>query len=267
MNTPESDLRREAIHFMEELNRKDAADLRHPIEHHIASDFFEYSPADGEPSGSEVFYELMSDLKRALPDLQVTLEDLDSDGGDLRGRVTLAGTKDGSLWGTPASGRPIRLGTDIAIRPRDDGLAVSFPSISLPQLIGVMRELDLVNPPDEMDQPPRYPSSLPDSLLGLLYNGGAAGRPCSHLDDIRVTEPATDVCEACVAQGDVWPALRMCLTCGYVGCCETSKNKHMKRHHEQTGHPLMRSIRLDEGWIWCYEDNAFFGKRILEKHR
>jgi uncharacterized UBP type Zn finger protein len=57
----------------------------------------------------------------------------------------------------------------------------------------------------------------------------------------------------------------MCLTCGFVGCCDTSKNKHMKAHYEETGHPLFRSIRLQESWVWCYEDNAFFSGKILEQ--
>jgi uncharacterized UBP type Zn finger protein len=59
----------------------------------------------------------------------------------------------------------------------------------------------------------------------------------------------------------------MCLICGHVGCCDTSKNKHAFQHFEKTGHPLMRSIRMDEGWVWCYEDNAFFEKSILARDR
>ena len=49
----------------------------------------------------------------------------------------------------------------------------------------------------------------------------------------------------------------MCLICGYVGCCDTSKNQHMHKHVEETDHPLIRSIEPGEGWIWCYPDEAF----------
>jgi uncharacterized UBP type Zn finger protein len=56
--------------------------------------------------------------------------------------------------------------------------------------------------------------------------------------------------------GDDWIHLRMCLVCGYVGCCDMAKNRHMMKHIEETGHPLIRSIETGEGWIWCYEDNA-----------
>ena len=52
-----------------------------------------------------------------------------------------------------------------------------------------------------------------------------------------------------------------------MGCCDTSTNTHTKRHAEETGHVLMRSIRLDEGWGWCYADNAFIGKRTLARLR
>lgn len=96
--------------------------------------------------------------------------------------------------------------------------------------------------------------------------GDMVERTCEHLHQIQVYETAKEVCDQCVEHDDVWPALRMCLICGFVGCCDTSKHKHMKQHYEQTGHPIFRSIRLDEGWGWCYEHNAFFYGRTLEKH-
>jgi|GEM_PF-1478493 len=49
---------------------------------------------------------------------------------------------------------------------------------------------------------------------------------CTHMDQIKVTEPTTHVCEECVKMGDTWLHLRMCLICGNVGCCDSSKNKH-----------------------------------------
>lgn len=80
---------------------------------------------------------------------------------------------------------------------------------------------------------------------------------CSHLDQIQVTEPTVHVCEDCVALGDRWVHLRMCLICGYVGCCDNSKNKHATKHFHATGHPLIRSIEPGESWVWCYVDNVF----------
>ena len=59
--------------------------------------------------------------------------------------------------------------------------------------------------------------------------------------------------------------LAQCLVCGYVGCCDTSKKEHMHQHVQETDHQLIRSIEPGEGWIWCYEDNAVFQKRTLER--
>src|SRR5439155_9231314 len=114
---------------------------------------------------------------------------------------------------------------------------------------------------------PHFPVAMPDFILKLAFTGEAGDKPCSHLDTIKVIDPTTDVCEQCVAAGDIWPALRMCLVCGFVGCCDTSKNRHMAAHHAETGHSIFRSIRNDEGWVWCYEDDAFFEKPLLDRYR
>jgi uncharacterized UBP type Zn finger protein len=77
---------------------------------------------------------------------------------------------------------------------------------------------------------------------------------CTHLDEIKVRETNQHECEECVKTGDAWVHLRMCLTCGQVGCCDSSKNKHATKHFHLTQHPLMRSIEPGESWIWCYVD-------------
>lgn len=82
--------------------------------------------------------------------------------------------------------------------------------------------------------------------------------PCGHLDQIRDVAPQSNVCEACVAQGDTWVHLRVCLTCGHVGCCDSSKNRHASRHFHATGHPIMASLEPGEKWRWCYIDEVLF---------
>ena len=79
---------------------------------------------------------------------------------------------------------------------------------------------------------------------------------CGHLDSIKVTETDTRVCPECVKMGDRWVHLRLCLECGHVGCCDSSKNKHATKHFHATKHPLMRSIEPGESWVWCYEDEV-----------
>jgi uncharacterized UBP type Zn finger protein len=83
---------------------------------------------------------------------------------------------------------------------------------------------------------------------------------CTHLDEIKVRETNQHECEECVKTGDTWVHLRMCLTCGQVGCCDSSKNKHATKHFHRTQHPLMRSIEPGESWMWCYVDGIMPGE-------
>ncbi len=76
---------------------------------------------------------------------------------------------------------------------------------------------------------------------------------CADLASFPVAEPpAEPTCEACLREGLVWVALRQCLACGQVGCCDSSPGQHADRHFEQTRHPVMRSVEPGEDWRWCY---------------
>jgi uncharacterized UBP type Zn finger protein len=77
---------------------------------------------------------------------------------------------------------------------------------------------------------------------------------CSHMNQIRDVKPSSRGCEDCLKIGDTWVHLRMCLTCGHVGCCDSSKNKHATRHYHATRHPIVRSMEAGEDWMWCYID-------------
>jgi uncharacterized UBP type Zn finger protein len=83
---------------------------------------------------------------------------------------------------------------------------------------------------------------------------------CKHLDQIKVKITKRRVCEECVKLGDSWVHLRLCLTCGHVGCCDSSKNKHATKHFQSVGHPLIRSIEPGERWMWCYIDEIEAGE-------
>ena len=81
---------------------------------------------------------------------------------------------------------------------------------------------------------------------------------CEHLDQQSNAAPRTPQgCEECLAIGDSWVHLRLCLTCGHVGCCDSSKNKHATRHYHTTKHPTVRSFEPGETWRWCYVDELF----------
>ena len=83
---------------------------------------------------------------------------------------------------------------------------------------------------------------------------------CTHLNQVKTTNTTANVCEDCIKMGDRWVHLRMCLECGHVGCCDSSKNKHATRHFHQSSHPLMRSIEPGESWVWCYVDQSEVGE-------
>lgn len=83
---------------------------------------------------------------------------------------------------------------------------------------------------------------------------------CSHLNTVKVTETDIHVCRECVEMGDRWVHLRLCLECGHVGCCDSSKNKHASKHFHKVHHPLMRSIEPGETRMWCYVDQVYPGE-------
>ena len=81
---------------------------------------------------------------------------------------------------------------------------------------------------------------------------------CTHLDQIREVTPQANGCVDCLASGDEWVHLRLCMTCGYVGCCDSSLNKHASAHARATDHPIVESFEPGEDWFWCYVDEVAF---------
>lgn len=77
---------------------------------------------------------------------------------------------------------------------------------------------------------------------------------CAHREQIRDVAPRTQGCEECLKIGGRWVHLRMCRTCGHVGCCDSSPNRHATAHFRATDHPIVRSIEPGESWSWCYVD-------------
>ena len=101
----------------------------------------------------------------------------------------------------------------------------------------------------------RLLSTIQSAFRGLLGSDGVA---CTHVDQIRDVTPASRGCEQCLALGDTWVHLRMCMACGMVGCCDSSKNTHAHRHAREhaPGHQVIRSMQPGEDWLWCFTDQV-----------
>ena len=231
----------------------------------LSDDYFGHARGADEPSQADRWASFLPDVRAALPDLAIDVQPLDgAEADEVRVLAVVTGTHTAELWGSPPTGRPFRGEFPLRFRRVADGWVVNGDGAPT-AMIGALRAVGVIPPADAMHLEPKDPIAPPDFLLKLGFTGMAADKPCSHLAEAKVFEPATNVCAECVAIDSYWPALRMCLTCGNVGCCDTSLNKHARAHHEATGHPLMRSVRLREGWIWCYVDNALFERRVLER--
>ena len=80
---------------------------------------------------------------------------------------------------------------------------------------------------------------------------------CSHMDGIADVEPSTTSgCEDCLREGTQWVHLRECLSCGHVGCCDSSPQRHASAHWRSAGHSIIRSLEPGEDWGWCYPDGV-----------
>ena len=89
---------------------------------------------------------------------------------------------------------------------------------------------------------------------------------CEHLEEAKDFQVGRRVCEECVKMGDRWVHLRICLMCGHVGCCDSSKNKHATKHFHASGHAMMRSIEPGENWGWCFLDEIEYDLSGGVKH-
>jgi hypothetical protein len=107
------------------------------------------------------------------------------------------------------------------------------------------------------------PGEEQDPPLSLFRRLTRAGRKpvspqaCAHLTEVAGVEPdprTPGVCEDHTPDDGWWVHLRVCLTCGHVGCCDSSKPRHATAHHQATGHPVIQSAEEGEHWRWCYPD-------------
>ena len=80
---------------------------------------------------------------------------------------------------------------------------------------------------------------------------------CEHFDRIEQVTPSAAGCEDCLKTGGRWVHLRLCETCGHVGCCDSSPNRHATKHFHASHHPVIKSFEPGEAWGYCYVDDLF----------
>ncbi len=79
---------------------------------------------------------------------------------------------------------------------------------------------------------------------------------CRHADTLVPVPPGSQGCEECLRMGSAWVHLRLCLSCGHVGCCDSSPHRHATHHYRRTQHPVVASFEPGERWAWCYADET-----------
>ena len=132
----------------------------------------------------------------------------------------------------------------------------------------VLHARDLGKVDDEVLQDVMNLLDTEESLLDRLEDKGSdverelvakvdRVRACVHLNEAPVSVKPTspDGCEECLRDGTRWVHLRLCLTCGHVGCCDSSPQQHASKHFHETGHPVIRSFEQGEAWRWCFVDD------------
>jgi monovalent cation:H+ antiporter-2, CPA2 family len=108
-------------------------------------------------------------------------------------------------------------------------------------------------------QPVRHERTVVDTsrLVQLALDPSA----CPHMDLVQPVLPNAAGCADCLRIGSSWVHLRICLTCGNVGCCDSSPNRHARAHFHAVGHPIAASVEPGEDWAWCFLDERLFEPR------
>jgi uncharacterized UBP type Zn finger protein len=102
----------------------------------------------------------------------------------------------------------------------------------------------------------RDEARLEDAPLAARHWSSKVVERCDHMQAVQPVTPSGEGCEECLAMGADWVHLRLCLTCGHVGCCDSSRYKHATKHFHRTKHPVVQSFEPGETWKWCYVDEV-----------
>ncbi|MBU1197435.1 UBP-type zinc finger domain-containing protein [Candidatus Micrarchaeota archaeon] len=88
---------------------------------------------------------------------------------------------------------------------------------------------------------------------------------CDHIKENSDLPKKKRECNECVKEGAQWTSLRQCLTCGHVGCCDSSEKKHATKHFHDLRHPVMQSYEKGDSWKYCYVHQDFVNAKYDTK--
>ena len=132
---------------------------------------------------------------------------------------------------------------DVVVQARDSGRAPS--EVLATALAAIDFEESLLDKHASIDDADRGQALVPAPRDGR----------CDHLRTAPVGERPADACEDCLVEGTTWVHLRTCLTCGHVGCCDSSPRRHSRAHFGASAHPVIVSSEPNEAWRWCWVDD------------
>ncbi len=83
---------------------------------------------------------------------------------------------------------------------------------------------------------------------------------CKHVEDAHDVTPSGNGCVECLQMGSRWVHLRLCMSCGHVGCCDSSPNRHARAHAGEVGHGIVEPFgETGDKWRWCFIDEVQVG--------
>lgn len=153
--------------------------------------------------------------------------------------------------------------TPIVVRPTDNTEVEQFEHATVDHLVDTGRAVTqpLNRVVLERLQLSAPDGAYPDPTVVVVYEPDPVSA-CPHVEDIRPVLPASAGCTDCLRLGERdWVHLRICLNCGYVGCCDSSPGRHASLHAQTGGHPLAKSAEPGEDWAWCYFDETLMESR------
>lgn len=159
--------------------------------------------------------------------------------------------RDGDTVSAPSGDLTLRAGDEVVLHGTADAFARSAQLFRPPTVVSAGGESGRPAPAAT------FGGGIDTEQVIELKPDPAASPSCSHLGMARAVMPSARGCEECLLMGDTWVHLRICMTCGHVGCCDSSKNRHASQHYPATEHPIVKSLERGENWAWCYADETY----------